>query len=132
MKKTFIILASLITVISCNNSSTDKKEMDTKATDTTAAVAPVAETKDPEAEKGLGLVAKSDCFTCHKLTETSIGPAYAAVAAKYKGQSNMIDSLAQKVIKGGSGIWGSVPMTPHPALAKEDAEAMVHYVMSIK
>ena len=131
MKKTFIIVASLFAVISCN-SSTDTKETDTKATDTTTTAAPVAEAKDPEVEKGLGLVAKSDCFTCHKLTEASIGPAYSAVAAKYKGQENIIDTLAQKIIKGGSGNWGTVLMIPHPQIPKEDAEAMVHYIMSIK
>src|SRR6187402_1412279 len=111
MKKTFIILATALVIISCNSS--DTKETDTKSTDTAVAAPPPppVETKDLEAEKGLGLVAKSDCFTCHKLTETLIGPAYSAVAAKYKGQESMIDSLAQKIIKGGSGVWGEVPMT---------------------
>lgn len=130
MKKGYLIFASFVFFISCN-SSTDTKSTDTKASDTAAAPAP-AEAKDPEAAKGLGLIAKSDCLTCHKLNEASIGPAYAAVAAKYQGQSNMIDSLAHKVIKGGSGVWGTAPMTPHPLLSEEDAKAMVHYVLSVK
>lgn len=131
MKKIAIIFASSFILYSCNSSSTETKEGDAKSADTTA-TAPAAETKDPEVEKGLGLVAKSDCLTCHKLTETFVGPAYSAIAAKYKGQDNIIDSLAQKVIKGGAGIWGTVPMTPHPQISEEDAKAMVHYVMSIK
>ncbi|MEO6456127.1 MAG: c-type cytochrome [Ginsengibacter sp.] len=135
MKKTFIILSSLLVVIGCSDSSDKTTETDKKSTDTVATAAPAApaaEVKDSEAEKGLGLVAKSDCFTCHKLSETSIGPAYSAVAAKYQGKENIIDSLAQKVIKGGAGVWGTVPMTPHPQISKEDAKTMVHYVMSIK
>lgn len=131
MKKLFIIFASSLVVMSCGDSSTDKNETDNKSTDAIA-TAPAAEAKDPEAEKGLALVAKSDCFTCHKLNETSTGPTYAAVAAKYKGQDNMMDSLAHKVIKGGAGVWGEVPMTPHPQLSEEEAKSMVRYVMSIK
>ncbi len=131
MKKMFIIFASSLAIISCGDSSSNSNETDKKSTETTAS-APAAEAKDTEAEKGLALVAKSDCFTCHKLSETSIGPAYAAVAAKYKGQDNIVDSLAHKVIKGGAGVWGQVPMTPHPQLSQEEAKSMVHYVMSIK
>lgn len=130
MKKIFIIFASSLIFISCNNSS-DTTTTDTKSADTTAS-APAKEVKDPEVQKGLTLVAKSDCFTCHKLTETAIGPAYSAVAAKYQGQQNMIDSLAHKVIKGGSGVWGTTPMSPHSQLSLEDAKTMVHYVLSIK
>lgn len=130
MKKGYIIFTSVLFLLSCN-SSTDTKETSTKSADTVV-TAPVAEAKDPEIEKGLNLIAQSDCLTCHKLTETLIGPAYAAVATKYQGQQIMIDSLAHKIIKGGSGVWGTVPMTPHPMLSLEDAEAMVHYVMSIK
>jgi len=131
MKKGLIIFALVVIIASCNSSSTDK-EAGTKATDTAAATAPATEAKDPEAVKGLELVGKSDCFTCHKLSEASVGPAYALVAAKYKGKPGIIDTLAGKVIKGGSGNWGAVPMTPHPMLSKEDAKMMVHYVMSIK
>ncbi len=134
MKKGFIIISSLVIIAACNSSSTDNKEADTKTSDTSSstAAAPATDAKDAEDEKGLALIAKSDCLTCHKLSEASVGPAYAAVAAKYKGNANAVDSLAQKVIKGGSGNWGTVPMTPHPQLSTEDAKTMVHYVLSIK
>jgi len=134
MKKLFIILSSVTLFASCNNSSDTKSTTDTKVADTTtAAPAPAAETKDPEAEKGLALVAKSDCFSCHKLKENSTGPAYSAVAAKFKNADPAtIDSLVQKVIKGGSGSWGEIPMAPHPNLPKEDVKSMIHYVLSIK
>jgi len=133
MKKVFIIWSSVLIFSSCNSSSTENKEADTKSADTTATAAP-AEAADPEVTKGLDLVAKSDCFTCHKLTETSIGPSYSAVAAKYRpmNPAAAIDSMVHQIIHGGSGKWGNVPMTPHPLISKEDAQSMAHYIMSIK
>lgn len=128
MKKLLVIFSLGFIVSSCGGNNSDTKEKSTS--DTTAAK---PEAKDPEAQKGLELITKSDCFGCHKLTETSIGPSYAAVAAKYKTitPENM-DSMVTQINKGGSGRWGSVPMTPHPQISKEDAESMVHYIMSIK
>ncbi len=90
------------------------------------------EPENPDYEKGLALVGKNDCLTCHKVNEASTGPAYSAVAAKYPNNPEVIDSLSNKVIKGGAGNWGVVPMTPHPNLSKEDAVAMVKYVMTLK
>lgn len=130
MKKLLIAFTSVVFIISCNNSSTDTGGTDKKSAETSTS--PAKEEKDPEAEKGLTLVAQSDCLTCHKLTEPFTGPAYADIAKKYKGEEGVIDSLAEKVIKGGSGVWGEIPMTPHPALSKEDAKAMIHYVLSVK
>ncbi len=129
MKKTPIIFSCLLFLMSCGgDDSTTKNETQTD----TVATVPPEPAPDPEIAKGLDLVAKSDCFTCHKLTEKAIGPAYADIAAKYMGNQTAIDSMPGKIIKGGAGIWGTVPMTPHPALSKEDAKAMVTYVMSIK
>ncbi len=130
MKKVLIILSFAFMLNSCGGNS-DKNNTTTNAVDSTKTTA--TETKDPEATKGLGLISKSDCFGCHKLTETSIGPAYAAIAAKYKTitPENM-DSMVLQINKGGFGRWGTVPMTPHPGISREDAESMVHYIMSIK
>lgn len=124
MKK-FIIFSSVLFFISCGNNSETKEKSATDSTKT--------EIKDPEAAKGLELITRSDCFTCHKLTEASVGPSYALVAAKYKtiNEANM-DSMVTQINKGGKGRWGNVPMTAHPAISKEDAQSMVHYIMSIK
>jgi cytochrome c len=90
-------------------------------------------TKNPEYQKGLELVAKSDCFTCHKIEEQFTGPAYREVAKKYAGMSDTIVAhLAGKILKGGAGVWGQVFMTPHPTLSQEDAEAMVRYILLLK
>jgi Cytochrome c551/c552 len=128
MKKVFPILFFVCILYSCGGNSDKNNTTNTDSTKTTTTQA-----ADPEAAKGLELITKSDCFGCHKLTETSIGPAYALIAAKYKTitPENM-DSMVTQINKGGAGRWGTVPMTPHPQIPREDAEAMVHYIMSIK
>ena len=123
MKKTLVIFFFIGVIIGCNSS--DNKPAATETTTET-------ETMDPEAEKGLALVAKSDCFTCHKVAEVSAGPAYQAVAQRYPVNDAVIDSLAGKIINGGSGNWGTVPMLPHPDISQEDAKAMVKYILSLK
>lgn len=125
MKKTIVILSFIAFIASCGNSDTGNKPADAKTEE-----APKAE--DPEVEKGLNLVATSDCLTCHQIETKSTGPAYVEVAAKYPDNDAVVDSLADKIIKGGSGNWGSVPMTPHPSISKDDARAMVKYVLSLK
>ena len=84
---------------------------------------------DP-AVRGLALVEGSDCLSCHKADAKLIGPSYQDVAAKYTEAD--IDQLAQKIIDGGKGIWGEIPMTPHPGVNKEDAKQMVKYILSLK
>jgi len=112
--------------MSCGNNTETKEKSTTDASVKT-------EVSDPDAAKGLELVTKSDCFTCHKLTEASIGPAYALIAEKYKTLDQAaMDSMVKQIINGGAGKWGTVPMTPHPTMPKADAELMVHYIMSIK
>ncbi len=99
----------------------------------TAAAAPASTAND----KGLDLIAASDCTTCHRLQKessgASIGPAYSEVAAKYSPAADTtVDRLVKKIITGGSGVWGTVPMTPHPALKPEDAKTIVTYILSLK
>ncbi len=129
MKKIPIIFSCFLFLMSCGG---DESKTTTETQADTTAAAPAEPVPEPEIARGLDLVAKSDCFTCHKLTEKAIGPAYADIAAKYMGNQTAIDSLPGKIIKGGAGIWGTVPMTPHPTIPQEDAKAMVTYVMSIK
>lgn len=103
-----------------------------------AEVAPVEELKEdlsanPDYKAGLSLVAKSNCLTCHAVNQTTTGPAYADIAAKYAGADDaQITMLAQTIIAGGSGNWGAVPMIPHPEVTEEDAKKMVKYILLLK
>jgi len=126
MKKALVIFSSVLFLISCGDGDSKEKETTTVASTQPTEV-------NANAAKGLELITKSDCFTCHKLTESSIGPAYSAIADKYKKLDQpAMDSMVKQIINGGAGRWGTVPMTPHPDMPKEDAEMMVHYIMSIK
>ena len=128
MKKLIILGSFIAIIIACNSGDTSETKTTTNANETAAATAPA----DPEVAMGLELIAKSDCLTCHKLNEDLIGPSYKAVAAKYENNQQVIDSISKKIITGGAGTWGSVPMTAHPALSEEDAKKMMKYILSLK
>ncbi|HEX8326331.1 MAG TPA: c-type cytochrome [Hymenobacter sp.] len=81
---------------------------------------------------GAKLIAGSDCLSCHKENEKLIGPAYVAVAEKYPDSEANIAMLAGRIIKGGAGNWGAVPMTPHPNISDADAREMSKYILSLK
>ncbi|WP_052733141.1 c-type cytochrome [Hymenobacter terrenus] len=81
---------------------------------------------------GAALLAASDCASCHKEREPLVGPAYVAIAQKYSATDANVNLLANKIIRGGQGNWGQVPMTPHPDVSLADARAMSAYVLSLK
>jgi len=81
--------------------------------------------------QGESLVKASDCKTCHHITNKLIGPSHTDVAKKYPFTKENVAYLAGKIISGGSGVWGEVPMTAHPELARPDAEKMARYVLSL-
>jgi cytochrome c len=80
---------------------------------------------------GKALFDGSDCKACHNLTEKSVGPTLTQLADKYAGDESVIKTLVDKVIKGGSGVWGDLMMSPHPQLSPEETEKMVRYIMSL-
>jgi cytochrome c len=134
MKKLFIILSfsGFGLLLSCGGGTEKNAETEAREEEAKAAPEPEAEAENADYEKGLELIGKSDCLTCHKVNEPAVGPAYQAVADRYERTDAVIDTLSDKVIKGGAGRWGAVPMTPHPQLSKEDAVAMVKYVLALK
>jgi cytochrome c len=82
---------------------------------------------------GVKLVAQNGCLTCHKISEASTGPSYKEIANRYLGATDTtIARIASHIQKGGSGLWGQIPMTPHPDLSDEDARTMVNYVLLLK
>ncbi len=127
MKKLVVFAALCTAMVACGSGDTNKGTEEKPAESATPAPA-AANASD----KGLDMIASLDCTTCHKISEKNIGPAYTDVAKKYEATDANIETLANKVIKGGSGVWGSVPMTPHPAVSVDSAKEMVRYILSLK
>ena len=107
-----------------------------KASEAEVAVVPKDKLKTPPAgadvTKGKNLIAKSDCLACHQDKAKLVGPAYVDVANKYEATDANIAKLADKIIKGGAGAWGQIPMSPHPGVSQGDAKEMVKYILSLK
>jgi len=85
-----------------------------------------------QAQDGEALIKKYGCVACHANDKKVIGPAYADVAAKYKGDAGAAAKLAAKVKSGGSGVWGQVPMPPNASVPDADLKAMVAYILALK
>ena len=79
---------------------------------------------------GATLIADSDCKACHAPNKKSIGPSYADISNKYRKRDRDIAILANKVINGGSGVWGETPMAAHPSISLNNARMMVAYILS--
>lgn len=133
MKKYLIVIAAIAAISACNSSSGSGSSSDSS---NASASAPSSSSTDlssnPDYQKGLALIASNDCLTCHKIDEKLTGPAYRDVANKYENTDANVKMLAQKVIAGGSGNWGAVPMTPHGAVSEADAEQMVKYILLLR
>jgi cytochrome c len=78
------------------------------------------------------LAQKKNCMACHAVDKKLIGPGYKEVAAKYAGQKDAADKLAQKIMKGGSGVWGQVPMPANPQVSDAEAKQLAGWVLSVK
>lgn len=118
-----------------NAESSDKSRVSpSKKTDPRSTVEkPAATPKVDHAsiDAGKSLLTTSDCLTCHKIQEKAIGPAYTEIAKKYPDSEANIQLLANKVVSGGSGVWGQIPMAPHPSLQPDDVKKMVMYILSL-
>jgi cytochrome c len=78
------------------------------------------------------MMKKDGCAACHSIDKKIVGPAYADVAAKYKGDAGAAAKLEAKVKKGGSGVWGPVPMPPNPQVPDADIKALVTWILTLK
>ena len=75
------------------------------------------------------LANKKNCLACHQVDKKLVGPAYKDVAAKYAGDKEAADKLAQKIMKGGSGVWGPVPMPANPQVSEAEAKQLAAWVL---
>jgi cytochrome c len=78
------------------------------------------------------LAKKKNCFACHEADAKSVGPSYKEIAAKYASQKDAAAALAQKVQKGGAGVWGAVPMPANTQVSEAEAKQLVAWVLSQK
>ena len=78
------------------------------------------------------LAKSKNCMACHALDKKVVGPAYKDVAKKYAGQKDAADKLATKVIKGGSGVWGPVPMPANAQGNDAESKKLVAWILSLK
>lgn len=150
MKKVLFVFAVAAALYACGGSATEgttpvstneENKNSQIGGEAPAATTPAADTAAKPAEaapaaaaagNGKELIAKSDCLTCHKEDTKVIGPAYKDVAKKYEATDANVKLLAGKIIAGGQGVWGEIPMSPHPQVSQADAETMVRYILSLK
>ena len=78
------------------------------------------------------LAKSKNCLACHQIDKKLVGPSYKEVAAKYAGQKDAVEKLSQKVIKGGSGVWGPVPMPANAQVTEAEAKTLVTWIMTQK
>lgn len=78
------------------------------------------------------LAKAKNCMACHAVGSKLIGPAYKDVAAKYAGQKDAEDKIVKKVMKGGSGVWGTMPMPANPQVTEAEARTLVKWILSQK
>ena len=78
------------------------------------------------------LATAKNCMTCHAVDKKLVGPAYKDVAAKYAGQKDVVDKLAAKIMKGGSGVYGPVPMPANTQVNEAEAKKLAAWVLSLK
>ena len=102
MKRTFVTIATLATVFAVS----------------TPALAEMA------------LATTKNCMACHAVDKKLVGPSYKDIATKYAGQADAVDKLASKVVKGGSGVWGPVPMPANAQINDADAKKLVTWILA--
>lgn len=78
------------------------------------------------------LATDKNCMACHAVDKKLVGPSFQDIAAKYAGQKDAVDKLAVKVQKGGSGVWGPIPMPANTQVNDADAAKLVTWVLAQK
>ncbi|WP_114783508.1 c-type cytochrome [Botryobacter ruber] len=143
MKKNLLLLSCLALLAACGGNGGSEYDKyysgDKDTTETATATTPPAQAEPATSEavagnyeKGIKLISSSDCLACHQEKQKVVGPAYVDVAQKYDLNDKNVDYLAEKIIKGGSGVWGQVPMSPHPDIKEADAKEMARYILSLR
>ena len=85
-----------------------------------------------QADAGADLAKAKNCMSCHAVDKKLVGPAYKDVAKKYAGQKDAVAMLSEKVIKGGKGVWGQIPMPPNTTVTPAESTKLVTWILSLK
>ncbi|MBB4805094.1 cytochrome c [Chryseobacterium defluvii] len=124
MRKIFLVGSLGLLFLSC--SKKENTSVDTTSSESSSASKPSVKSD----LSGAQIIETLDCTGCHTVNERMIGPSYQEIADKYSEKD--IELLASKIIDGGSGVWGNVPMQPHSQVSKEEAKKMVEYILTLK
>lgn len=92
----------------------------------------IALVASPAAFASLDLAQKKNCMACHATDKKLVGPSYKDVAAKYAKDKDAYKKLAEKIVKGGSGVWGPVPMPANAQVTPAEAEQLANWVLTLK
>ena len=92
----------------------------------------VALTASAPAFADQALATAKNCMACHAVDKKLVGPSYKDVAAKYAGDKAAVDKLAAKIVKGGSGVWGPVPMPANAQVNDAEAKKLAAWIMTVK
>lgn len=76
------------------------------------------------------LAKSKNCVACHSVERKMIGPAYKAVAERYGKDEAAIKPLSERIVEGGGGVWGQMPMPPQPGVSPEEAESLAKWILS--
>ena len=123
----YVAIIAFLAIVSCNKNVDANKESNVMLEEPTVKVMDSAAAGKHE---GLALIEGADCLTCHKVDAKLVGPSYQEVADKYTEAD--VDKLATKIIEGGKGVWGEIPMTPHAGMSPDNAKKMVEYILTLK
>lgn len=123
----YVAIIALLAIVSCSKNVDADKESNVMLEEPTVKVMDSAAAGKHE---GLALIEGADCLTCHKVDAKLVGPSYQEVADKYTEAD--VDKLATKIIEGGKGVWGEIPMTPHAGMSPDNAKKMVEYILTLK
>lgn len=78
------------------------------------------------------LLKKHNCVACHAIDKKVVGPAYKDVAKKYASDPGAATALSKKIKAGGSGVWGAIPMPPHPQISDQEVQSLVTFILGLK
>ncbi|MDY3317356.1 c-type cytochrome [Riemerella anatipestifer] len=127
MKYTYYYIGVLALVsFSCSQKETTQTETVIEEIQTV----PEVKTEPNLEHLGYQLIKGSDCLSCHSVEKKMAGPSFREIAERYTQED--LEMLSRKIIDGGSGNWGQIPMQPHPQTSKEEADDMVEFIMSLK